>query len=466
MQFRLSVFGDPEAHGEDAVRFVRLVAGAQPTDHPTGGSSRMSWTASTKTRSASSSTTTSYLAPGVPVPRGGAARRAAPLAVPVRGAARRRQSGPVPGIRSGGCAGSAAVAWRGNSASISSSARCTAARCSAARTAHSPRSRISRDARTPGRVGAPPRHGAGGSHRRRRANLFRTGRHEHAPRRLGGEGGAGDPCRALARECRHRRADPGRARARRAYGTVHPLERRELAEFLATHHALGSIDLHTWEPPLATAVGERPVASALARIEMERGVRVTSLRHRQVEIDDPMAAALLVRLDGPGISRALHEKCAGRCRESPSPAITSRRHSRGLRTTACSKAEPAVRVGWDIHTRRPPRHRASLGLRGGDEPEDGVAIRQVGNTRSGAAAVSSERDESPVATAMAFAAMQRAQRTSSGVSPITVVRAGFAGSRWVARRNASAALSASAAIPPRSVWWSPYPPKSKNESMP
>ena len=34
MQFRLSVFDDPEAHGEDAVRFVRLVAGAQPDMSP------------------------------------------------------------------------------------------------------------------------------------------------------------------------------------------------------------------------------------------------------------------------------------------------------------------------------------------------------------------------------------------------------------------------------------------------
>ena len=34
MRFRLSVFDDPEAHGEDAVRFVRLVAGAQPHGSP------------------------------------------------------------------------------------------------------------------------------------------------------------------------------------------------------------------------------------------------------------------------------------------------------------------------------------------------------------------------------------------------------------------------------------------------
>lgn len=87
---------------------------------------------------------------------------------------------------------------------------------------------------------------------------------------------------------------------RRAGRTDRPtrLERREFAEFLARHHALGSVDLHTWEPPLARAIGERPIASTLSRIQIERGIRVTSLRHRQVEIDDPIAAVVLPRLDG------------------------------------------------------------------------------------------------------------------------------------------------------------------------
>ena len=91
-------------------------------------------------------------------------------------------------------------------------------------------------------------------------------------------------------------------------GRPTPLERREFAEFLATHHALGSIDLHTWEPRLATAAGERPVASALSRIEIERRGRVTNLRHRQVEIDDPIAATVLARLDGTRDIATLHEE--------------------------------------------------------------------------------------------------------------------------------------------------------------
>ena len=90
-------------------------------------------------------------------------------------------------------------------------------------------------------------------------------------------------------------------------GRPTPLERREFAGFLATNHAMGFVDLHTWEPAMATSPGVRPVASALARIEVERDTRVTSLRHRPVEIDDPVAAAVLMRLDGTRDVAALQE---------------------------------------------------------------------------------------------------------------------------------------------------------------
>ena len=88
-----------------------------------------------------------------------------------------------------------------------------------------------------------------------------------------------------------------RRRAGRTGGPT-PMERREFAAFLASGHASGLVDLHTWEPPMTTAAGDRPVASALARIEIEHGSRVTSLRHRPVDVDDPVAATVLARLDG------------------------------------------------------------------------------------------------------------------------------------------------------------------------
>ena len=96
-----------------------------------------------------------------------------------------------------------------------------------------------------------------------------------------------------------------RTRAGRS-GRPTRFERREFAEFLATNHAMGLTDLHVREPRMVTVAGERPVASALARIEIERGARVTSLRHRQVEIDDPIAAEVLARLDGTRDLAGLH----------------------------------------------------------------------------------------------------------------------------------------------------------------
>ena len=105
-------------------------------------------------------------------------------------------------------------------------------------------------------------------------------------------------------------------------GRPTPLERREFAGFLATNHAMGLVDLHTWEPPMATSPGVRPLASALARIEIERGIRVTSLRHRQVEIDDPLAAAVLMYLDGTRDVAALREALD---RTSPAGPVEERR---------------------------------------------------------------------------------------------------------------------------------------------
>ena len=58
---------------------------------------------------------------------------------------------------------------------------------------------------------------------------------------------------------------------------------------------------------MVTAVSDRPAASALARIEIEHGAGVTSLRHRPVDIDNPIAAAVLARLDGTRDLAAIHD---------------------------------------------------------------------------------------------------------------------------------------------------------------
>ena len=109
------------------------------------------------------------------------------------------------------------------------------------------------------------------------------------------------------------------------------LERREFTDFLVANHAAGFVDLHTWEPSMATVVGDRPVANALARIQIERGGRVTSLRHRPVDIDDPVAAAVLARLDGTRDRSALR---AGTSAALPDVAFTGDRIETALRGLA------------------------------------------------------------------------------------------------------------------------------------
>jgi methyltransferase-like protein/ubiquinone/menaquinone biosynthesis C-methylase UbiE len=73
----------------------------------------------------------------------------------------------------------------------------------------------------------------------------------------------------------------------------------------------GAVQLHVHVPRLATAPGERPVASAVARAQLEHGESVTSLRHDAVKLDDELVRRLLPLLDGtralPALAAALGE---------------------------------------------------------------------------------------------------------------------------------------------------------------
>jgi SAM-dependent methyltransferase len=60
----------------------------------------------------------------------------------------------------------------------------------------------------------------------------------------------------------------------------------------------GAAQLHVRAPDLATMPGEHPVASAVARAQLERGETVTSLCHEAVRLDDEIVRRLLPLLDG------------------------------------------------------------------------------------------------------------------------------------------------------------------------
>jgi SAM-dependent methyltransferase len=60
----------------------------------------------------------------------------------------------------------------------------------------------------------------------------------------------------------------------------------------------GAVQLHVHVPRLAAMPGERPIASAVARAQLEHGETVTSLRHDAVKLDDEVVRRLLPLLDG------------------------------------------------------------------------------------------------------------------------------------------------------------------------
>jgi hypothetical protein len=91
----------------------------------------------------------------------------------------------------------------------------------------------------------------------------------------------------------------------------------------------GFVEPHAWRFPSAEAVSERPLASAVARREVERSAYVTNLCHRSVFLEPP-AATLLPLVDG---TRTLEEM-----------AREWRRQRRG---TAVAKAREQVKETLD-----------------------------------------------------------------------------------------------------------------------
>lgn len=62
-------------------------------------------------------------------------------------------------------------------------------------------------------------------------------------------------------------------------------------------YASGIIELNSYLPPFTTTISEMPYASPIARIQAEKGLSVTNLRHELIALDEPMRRVLLL-LDG------------------------------------------------------------------------------------------------------------------------------------------------------------------------
>ncbi len=71
-----------------------------------------------------------------------------------------------------------------------------------------------------------------------------------------------------------------------------------LAQGLLKLAANKLVDLRTYQAPVAESVGERPMATSLARLQAREGILVTTLLHSQVEMSDAESRHLLQLLDG------------------------------------------------------------------------------------------------------------------------------------------------------------------------
>jgi hypothetical protein len=78
-----------------------------------------------------------------------------------------------------------------------------------------------------------------------------------------------------------------------------------LAQGLLRLAANKLVDLRTYQAPLAESVGERPMATRLARLQAEETTLITTLLHTQIEISDAQTRRLLQLIDGTRDLRAL-----------------------------------------------------------------------------------------------------------------------------------------------------------------
>jgi SAM-dependent methyltransferase len=79
---------------------------------------------------------------------------------------------------------------------------------------------------------------------------------------------------------------------------VAELDGDAVCEALLRAYAVNLVQLHVWAPEIATAPSERPVASAVARLQAAAGPRITNLRHGSIDVPDELGRRLITLLDG------------------------------------------------------------------------------------------------------------------------------------------------------------------------
>ena len=111
------------------------------------------------------------------------------------------------------------------------------------------------------------------------------------------------------------RLELGPNAARRNGDIVH--DAGMLGEFLLKAYAGNMVELHACPPQFVLEASERPVASRLARLQLESGTAVTTLRHTTVRVTGDLGINLLMLLDGSRDRNALFRKVGKACGIGP-----------------------------------------------------------------------------------------------------------------------------------------------------
>jgi methyltransferase-like protein/trans-aconitate methyltransferase len=96
-------------------------------------------------------------------------------------------------------------------------------------------------------------------------------------------------------------------------------DERRLLGFLLRGWGADVVQLRSRPCPFVTTPSELPCASAMARLQAEKGEWVTNHRHETVRLEDPLVRRLLTLLDGTRDSRAIEEEMARFIREKAEP---------------------------------------------------------------------------------------------------------------------------------------------------
>jgi len=93
-----------------------------------------------------------------------------------------------------------------------------------------------------------------------------------------------------------------------------------LGEILLRTSSAGLVELHVHAFRFAAEAGERPVSSPLARLQLQNGAMITTLRHARVEVEGEIERQLLLLLDGTRDRAALLSELNAFARSSASTA--------------------------------------------------------------------------------------------------------------------------------------------------